>query len=172
MSGAARLNAVSITFAAARGAQQLALNDDLLAQLESVGRRVRQVLPGARPLAVGEVLRWPGIFGEEAVDQEALVAAALDTARQALDDFAASHCPRGRQAETDHPRARCPHAETRRPGGAIHPGGAGGVPGQAEATPGRCHRQRRRRAHPSGSGCLCRTHRCRRRTGAPGHAHG
>lgn len=81
--------------AAARGAQQLQLNDDLLAQLESVGRRVRQVLPEARPLAVGEVLRWPGIFGEEAVDQDALVAAALDTARQALDDFAASRSREG-----------------------------------------------------------------------------
>jgi len=81
--------------AAARGAQQLQLNDDLLAQLESVGRRVRQVLPEARPLAVGEVLRWPGIFGEEAVDQEALVAAALDTARLALDDFAASRAREG-----------------------------------------------------------------------------
>ena len=81
--------------AAARGAQQLQLNDDLLAQLESVGRRVRQVLPEARPLAVGEVLRWPGIFGEEAVDQDALVAAALDTARQALDDFAASRAREG-----------------------------------------------------------------------------
>ena len=41
-------------------------------------------------MAVGEVLRWPGIFGEESVDQEALLAAVLETAKQALDDFSAS----------------------------------------------------------------------------------
>ena len=75
---------------AVRGAQQLQLNDDLLARLESLGRRVQQVLPEARPMAVGEVLRWPGIFGEESVDPEALLAAVLETAKQALDDFSAS----------------------------------------------------------------------------------
>ena len=82
--------------AAARGAQQLQLNDDLLAQLESVGRRVRQVLPEARPLAVGEVLRWPGMFGDDSLDFAALSPTVLALAREVLDDFTAS---RGREGE-------------------------------------------------------------------------
>jgi uncharacterized protein (TIGR00255 family) len=80
---------------AARGAQQLQLNVDLLAQLGSLDCRVREAMPEARPMAVGEILRWPGIFGEDAFDQEALLAAALETAKQALDDFSASRAREG-----------------------------------------------------------------------------
>ena len=76
--------------ASARGAQQLAINAALLGQLGDLDAEVRRQLPEARPLAVGEVLRWPGIFGEETVDSEALLAAALATAQEALEDFSAS----------------------------------------------------------------------------------
>ena len=82
--------------AAARGSQQLQLNEDLLAQLGVLDRQVRTGMPDARALAVGEVLRWPGIFGDEAIDQEALLAETLAVAREALDDFVAS---RGREGE-------------------------------------------------------------------------
>lgn len=81
---------------AARGTQQLQLNEDLLAQLGALDRQVRTGMPDARALAVGEVLRWPGIFGDEAIDQEALLAETLAVAREALDDFVAS---RGREGE-------------------------------------------------------------------------
>ncbi|MDQ5907544.1 MAG: hypothetical protein QG590_2029, partial [Pseudomonadota bacterium] len=76
--------------AAARGAQQLVLNEDLLTQLAELERQVRVSLHDARGLAVGEVLRWPGIFGDEGIDQDAMVAATLAVAREALDDFSAS----------------------------------------------------------------------------------
>lgn len=76
--------------ASARGAQQLAINAALLGQLGDLDAEVRRQLPEARPLAVGEVLRWPGIFGEETVDSEMLLAAALATAQEALADFSAS----------------------------------------------------------------------------------
>ncbi|MCK6404544.1 MAG: YicC family protein [Rhodocyclaceae bacterium] len=76
--------------ASARGAQQLAINAALLGQLGDLDAEVRRQLPEARPLAVGEVLRWPGIFGEETVDSEALLAAALATAQEVLADFSAS----------------------------------------------------------------------------------
>ncbi|MBI2307154.1 MAG: YicC family protein [Rhodocyclales bacterium] len=82
--------------AAARTARQLQLSEELLAQLSTLDRQVRRELPEARPLAVGEVLRWPGILGEESLDQEALAAAVLETARAALDDFSAS---RGREGD-------------------------------------------------------------------------
>ncbi len=81
--------------ASAKGAQQLQLNDDLLARLDVLDRKVRQAMPEARPLAVGEVLRWPGIFGEEALDQESLLAAAVAAARVLLDDFSASRAREG-----------------------------------------------------------------------------
>ena len=81
--------------ASAKGAQQLQLNDDLLARLDVLDRKVRQAMPEARPLAVGEVLRWPGIFGEEALDQESLLAAAVAAVRVLLDDFSASRAREG-----------------------------------------------------------------------------
>jgi uncharacterized protein (TIGR00255 family) len=81
--------------AAAKGAQQLQLNEELLSQLAALERQVRVALHDARGLAVGEVLRWPGIFGDEVVDQEALLAATLAVAREALDDFTASRAREG-----------------------------------------------------------------------------
>jgi len=81
--------------AATRTARQLQLNDELLAQLGELERRVRAGMPEARPMAVGEVLRWPGILGEETVDAQALAAAVLETAREALDDFSASRAREG-----------------------------------------------------------------------------
>ena len=81
--------------AASRGAQQLVLNEELLSQLGTLDRQVRAALPDARALTVGEVLRWPGVFGDEAVDQDALVAAAMAVAREALDDFTASRAREG-----------------------------------------------------------------------------
>ena len=64
--------------------------------LAALDRQVRAGLPDARALGVGEVLRWPGIFGDESIDQEALLSATLAVAREALDDFVAS---RGREGE-------------------------------------------------------------------------
>ncbi len=81
--------------AAQKGARQLVINDDLLRQLGSVDRQVRALLPEAGPLAVGEVLRWPGIFGDDSIDPEKLAAEALALAREALDDFAASRAREG-----------------------------------------------------------------------------
>jgi uncharacterized protein (TIGR00255 family) len=81
--------------AAARGAQQLTLSDDLLAQLATLDSQVRARLPEARTLAVGEVLRWPGIFGDESIDPDALQVAALAVAKEALDDFTASRAREG-----------------------------------------------------------------------------
>ena len=81
--------------AAARGAQQLVLNEDLLTQLAELERQVRVSLHDARGLAVGEVLRWPGIFGDEGIDQDAMVAATLAVAGEALDDFSASRAREG-----------------------------------------------------------------------------
>ena len=82
--------------AASTRAQATALNADLLAQLKDFDARVRQEMPQAAPLSVSDVLRWPGMFGDEGVDSEALLPSALALARDALDEFTAS---RGREGE-------------------------------------------------------------------------
>jgi uncharacterized protein (TIGR00255 family) len=82
--------------AAAARADQLVINSDLLATLEGLDARVRAAMPQANPLSVNEILRWPGIFGEQAVDFAALSAAVLELAREALDDFTAT---RGREGD-------------------------------------------------------------------------
>lgn len=74
--------------------RQLALNPDLLAQLRNLDAEVRQALPQANPLSVSDVLRWPGMLGEQETDTAALHAACLELLQEALEDFAAT---RGRE---------------------------------------------------------------------------
>ena len=81
-----RLNFVP---AATRNVPQT-LNRDLLARLADFDEQVRAELPQATPLSVGEVLRWPGMFGDDTLDVESLVPEALALLREALDDFTAS----------------------------------------------------------------------------------
>jgi len=75
--------------------RQLAVNGELLAQLKGLEANVRQALPGAAPLSVAEVLRWPGMLGEQEVDTAALHAAVLATLKTALEDFTASRAREG-----------------------------------------------------------------------------
>ena len=80
--------------AAARG-EQLQLNTDLLGSLKSLSDRVRQEMPEAGPLSVNDVLRWPGMFGDQSVDFVALGPEVLALAREALNDFTASRAREG-----------------------------------------------------------------------------
>ncbi|PKO85572.1 MAG: YicC family protein [Betaproteobacteria bacterium HGW-Betaproteobacteria-12] len=80
---------------AARG-EQLQLNAELLETLKSLGRQVRSEMPEAAPLSVNEVLRWPGMFGDQSIDFAAVGSEALALAREALADFTAS---RGREGD-------------------------------------------------------------------------
>src|SRR5574343_498824 len=82
--------------AAAARAEQLQLNSDLLATLQALSDQVRAGMPDAVPLSVNEVLRWPGMFGDQSIDFAALGPDVLALAREALDDFTAS---RGREGE-------------------------------------------------------------------------
>ena len=71
------------------------LNRELLATLESLGNQVRAAMPDAPPLSVNEILRWPGMFGEQGVDFSALGAEVLALARATLDDFVATRAREG-----------------------------------------------------------------------------
>lgn len=85
-----------LTFApAAARAQSLSLNAELLARLKALEAQVLGELPLAVPLAVNDVLRWPGMFGDDALDIDALLRASLALAKDALEDFSASRSREG-----------------------------------------------------------------------------
>ena len=87
-----------VGFAAKAATQQaLTVNADLLQCLKGLEAQVLTELPGARALSVAEVLRWPGMFGDDALDTETLVPQALSLAKQVLDDFAASRAREGQK---------------------------------------------------------------------------
>ena len=72
-----------------------ALNPDILDALTRLAAEVRQALPDAAPLQVGEVLRWPGLLGESGPDPASLQAAALALIDVALGEFNASRAREG-----------------------------------------------------------------------------
>ena len=85
---------LSFNAAAARG-EQLKINGDLLNTLRELGAKVSETLPDAAPLSVNEVLRWPGMFGEQGMDFVALGPEVLALAREALEDFTATRAREG-----------------------------------------------------------------------------
>jgi len=85
---------LSFSATAARG-EQLQLNAELLETLKNLGRQVGAEMPEAAPLSVNEVLRWPGMFGDQSIDFAAVGSEALVLAREALDDFTASRSREG-----------------------------------------------------------------------------
>ena len=86
---------LSFNAAAARG-DQLELNGDLLATLQTLNDSVRRQMPEARALSVNDVLRWPGMFGDQSIDFAAFGPPVLALAREVLDEFTTS---RGREGE-------------------------------------------------------------------------
>ncbi len=86
---------LSFNASAARG-DQLQLNSDLLATLRSLNDSVCRQMPAANPLTVNDVLRWPGMFGDQSIDFAALGPTVLGLAREVLGEFVSS---RGREGE-------------------------------------------------------------------------
>lgn len=85
-----------LTFAPATArAQSLVLNAELLARLKAFEAQVLGELPFAAPLAVSDVLRWPGMFGDDTLDVDTLLPACLALAKDALEDFSASRSREG-----------------------------------------------------------------------------
>ncbi|MFZ5504596.1 MAG: YicC/YloC family endoribonuclease [Pseudomonadota bacterium] len=75
--------------------RELALNPQLLAQLVTLEAGVRAALPQAASLSVAEVLRWPGMLGDDTIPAEALTEAGARAVRQALADLTASRSREG-----------------------------------------------------------------------------
>ena len=86
--------------AAANAVHDLVLNESLLSALAAADRQVREAIPHAQPLRVGEVLHWPGMLGDDQAGNEGVRNAAVSLAEQALAEFGAS-----REREGDKLRA-------------------------------------------------------------------
>lgn len=85
-----------ISYALRSGPQGSAeLDPTLLAQVLALNARARAALPEARPLAVGDILRWPGMLGADALPVDEFRATANDLMRQALGDFTAARAREG-----------------------------------------------------------------------------
>lgn len=81
--------------AGASPVEQLAIQPETLAKLKVLQDQVKTALPDAKPLSVSDVLRWPGIFGDQDVDPAALTPVVMALAREALADFSASRAREG-----------------------------------------------------------------------------
>jgi uncharacterized protein (TIGR00255 family) len=82
--------------AASARSDQLQLNGELMATLHALNDQVCKQMPEARPLSVNDVLRWPGMFGDQSIDYAAFGPPVLALAREVLEEFTAS---RGREGE-------------------------------------------------------------------------
>ena len=75
--------------------RSLALNQGLLAQLADAQAAVQSQFPSAKPMSVGELLRWPGMLADDGVSFEQMQPAIAELARAALDDLVATRAREG-----------------------------------------------------------------------------
>ncbi|MDP2809931.1 MAG: YicC/YloC family endoribonuclease [Rhodocyclaceae bacterium] len=76
-------------------ARERAPNPALLDELGKLDAAVRGALPQAAPLSVAEVLRWPGVLGDDSLTTEQLQAAAQELFATLLNEFVASRSREG-----------------------------------------------------------------------------
>ena len=70
--------------------EQNGLMPEKLEYLKQLQAQVQENMPDATPLSVSQILQWPGIFGDDGIDLEAVAPAALEIAGIALAEFTAS----------------------------------------------------------------------------------
>ncbi len=76
------------------------LNGALLDQLGALSASARRAFPEAGALNVAEILRWPGMLGDNTLDGEALQAGTLAMLERALEQFNASRAREGAKLKT------------------------------------------------------------------------
>ncbi len=85
---------ISLTRAAA-GAVGLAVDLARVGELAKAAADVARGAPGARPLSVGEILRWPGVLAEPTVAPEALAEHTRRLVDEAIAELSASRAREG-----------------------------------------------------------------------------
>jgi uncharacterized protein (TIGR00255 family) len=76
-------------------AAQPRLNVPVLERLRTMEREIIQAFPAATALSVAELLRWPGVLVEPAMDEQATRAILEALARRALDELCAARSREG-----------------------------------------------------------------------------
>ncbi len=71
------------------------LNDELLTRIQALSKAAMAAFPQARGLSVAEILRWPGMLGDNTPDPEVLHVTALRLLDAALVQFNASRAREG-----------------------------------------------------------------------------
>lgn len=72
-----------------------ALDAQAVARLKTLAEEAARAFPGAAPLRIADVLRWPGVVAQPEADAEALRSAALSLADRALDELVAARAREG-----------------------------------------------------------------------------
>jgi len=80
---------------ASAGESGLAIDAARVAELSRAAAEAAKCAPGARPLSVGEILRWPGVIAEPTVTPDELAARARALVAQALAELNASRSREG-----------------------------------------------------------------------------
>ena len=75
--------------------REASLNRALLIQLGTLQRAVQEQIADAAPLSVAEVLRWPGMMGDEQLGADILQKECAALAKTALDDLLATRAREG-----------------------------------------------------------------------------
>ena len=88
--------------------RELAMNAVLLGQLKNAQIAVQAALPGAAPLSVAEVLRWPGMLADDSPSFEALQPEIVSLVAAALDELIATRRREGARL-TEMIRGRIEH---------------------------------------------------------------
>jgi uncharacterized protein (TIGR00255 family) len=82
------------------GAATLAVSTERVQDLARAAADVERHAPGAAPLSVAEVLRWPGVLAEPAIAPDALAALVQDLLGKALAELAGSRVREGSKLAT------------------------------------------------------------------------
>ncbi|HVB47938.1 MAG TPA: YicC/YloC family endoribonuclease [Burkholderiales bacterium] len=81
--------------AGATAAAAQSLNPAALQNLKRLSEQARRAFPDAGPLRVADVLRWPGVLAEAALDDEALRTGVTELARGALQELCGARAREG-----------------------------------------------------------------------------
>ena len=79
----------------AQGTAALAIDTARIGHLAAAAAEVTRAVPGAAPLSVHEILRWPGVLAEPTVPPAALLQHAMALVEQALTELAAARTREG-----------------------------------------------------------------------------
>ncbi|HSC23565.1 MAG TPA: YicC/YloC family endoribonuclease [Casimicrobiaceae bacterium] len=94
--------------ASASGA--IAINTERVAQLAGAAGAVARAVPGASPLGVADILRWPGVMVDATISPEALAEQVDALVQQALEELTAARAREGAKLR-DVLDARCADVE-------------------------------------------------------------